>query len=106
MVAVQLICARIGLVCGVGLTGALRRHYPRWLLYAICVLLLAANIFNIGADLGGMADAVSMLTGIPAVVSVPAISAAVIVFTVYTRYVTFSKWVKWSTLVLFSYIAS
>jgi NRAMP (natural resistance-associated macrophage protein)-like metal ion transporter len=106
MIAVQLVCARIGMVCGVGLTGALRRHYPRWLLYAICVLLLVANIFNIGADLGGMADAVSMLTGIPKFVSVPALGAAIVVFTVYTSYVTFAKYVKWSTLVLFSYLIS
>src|SRR5262249_4429551 len=106
MVAAQLVPAGIGMGCGVGLPGALRRQYPRWLLYVVCVPLLVANIFNIGADLGGMADAVSLLTGTPAVLSVPAIGAAVIVFTVYTRYVTFSKWVKWSTLVLFSYIAS
>ncbi len=106
MIAVQLVCARIGMVCGVGLTGALRRHYPRWLLYAICVLLLVANIFNIGADLGGMADAVSMLTGVPAFVSVPLFGIAIIVFTTYTSYVTFAKYVKWSTLVLFSYILS
>ena len=106
MIAVQLVCARIGMVSGVGLTGALRRHYPRWLLYAICVLLLVANIFNIGADLGGMADAVSMLTGIPAFVSVPLLGVAIIIFTTYTSYVTFAKYVKWSTFVLFSYILS
>jgi NRAMP (natural resistance-associated macrophage protein)-like metal ion transporter len=106
MIAVQLVCARIGMVCGVGLTGALRRHYPRWLLYAICVLLLIANVFNIGADLSGMADAVAMLTGVPPFVSVPALGAAVIVFTIYTSYVTFAKYVKWSTLALFSYIVS
>jgi NRAMP (natural resistance-associated macrophage protein)-like metal ion transporter len=106
MIAVQLVCARIGMVCGVGLTGALRRHYPRWLLYAICVLLLVANIFNIGADLGAMADALSMLTGIPAWVSVPLFGVAIVVFTTYTSYVTFAKYVKWSTLVLFSYIFS
>src|SRR5581483_3418903 len=34
MVAVQLICARIGLVAGVGLTGACRRHYSRAMLVA------------------------------------------------------------------------
>ena len=106
MIAVQVVCARIGMVCGVGLTGALRRHYPRWLLYAICLLLLVANIFNIGADLSGMADAVAMLTGLPPFVSVPALGAAVVVFTVYASYVTFAKYVKWSTLVLFSYIVS
>ncbi len=106
MVAMQLICARIGMVAGVGLTGALRRHYPRWLLYAICLLLLSANIFNIGADLGGMGDAVAMLTGVPPLVSVPALGAAIVFFTIYTRYDTFAKYVKWTTLTLFSYIAS
>src|SRR5438876_11936681 len=48
MAAVQLICARIGLVSGRGLAGALRGHYPRGFLYAACLLLLVANVFNIG----------------------------------------------------------
>jgi len=106
MIAVQLVCARIGMVSGIGLTGALRRHYPRWLLYAICVLLLVANVFNIGADLAGMADAVSMLAGIPAFVSIPALGGAIVFFTIYARYVTFARYVKWSAFVLFSYIVS
>jgi NRAMP (natural resistance-associated macrophage protein)-like metal ion transporter len=106
MVAMQLVCARIGMVSGIGLTGALRRHYPRWLLYTICVLLLVANIFNIGADLGGMADAVLMLTGIPAFVSIPMLGGAIVFFTIYARYVTFARYVKWSAFVLFSYIVS
>ena len=106
MVAVQLVCARIGMVCGVGLTGALRRHYPRPLLYAICLLLLIANVFNIAADFGGMADAVAMLTGIPSLIAVPALGGAIVSFTIFTRYVTFAKYVKWSTLVLLSYLAA
>ena len=57
MAAVQLVCARIGLVTGHGLAGAVRRHYPRPFLYAACLLLLVANVFNITADLAGMADA-------------------------------------------------
>src|SRR5713226_4934948 len=57
MAGVQLICARIGLVTGRGLAGAVRRHYPRPFLYAACLLLLVANVFNIAADLAGMADA-------------------------------------------------
>src|SRR5262245_64201172 len=40
-IAVQLTCARIGLVSGVGLAGAIRGHYPRPSLYAACLLLLA-----------------------------------------------------------------
>src|SRR5436309_9471110 len=100
MVAVQLVCARIGMVTGIGLTGALRRHYPRWLLYAICVLLLSANIFNIGADLGGMADALALLSGAPHLFSVLLFGAAIVVFTIYSSYATFARYVKWATLVL------
>jgi NRAMP (natural resistance-associated macrophage protein)-like metal ion transporter len=106
MVAVQLVCARIGMVCGIGLTGALRRHYARPILWTVCVLLLGANVFNVGADLAAMADAVSMLTRVPPLVSVPLLGAAIITFTISTSYVTFAKWVKWSTLVLVGYIAS
>src|SRR2546429_316461 len=51
MAAVQLMCARIGLVTGRGLAGALRHHYPRPFLYAACLVLLVANVFNIAADL-------------------------------------------------------
>jgi len=106
MVAVQLVCARIGMVTGTGLTGALRRHYPRLLLYATCVVLLVANVFNIGADLGGMADAVTMLSGVPRLAPVLLFGGAIVVFTVYASYATFARYVKWTTLALFSYILS
>ncbi|MBI1962843.1 MAG: Nramp family divalent metal transporter [Candidatus Rokubacteria bacterium] len=105
-IAVQLICARIGLVSGRGLAGAVRRHYPRPFLYAACLLLLAANVFNIAADLGGMAEAVRMLTGLPALVSVPLFGAAILIGTVYTSYATFARHLKWLTAVLFAYIAA
>ncbi len=106
MVAVQLVCARIGMVCGIGLTGAIRRHYPQWLLTSICLVLLSANVFNIAADLAGMADAIAMLVAIPELVSVPLLGVAIIAFTIFSRYETFAKYVKWSTLVLLSYVAA
>ena len=106
MAAVQLICARIGLVTGRGLTGAVRRHYPRPFLYAACLLLLAANVFNIAADLAGMADAAQMLTGIPALVCVPLFGVAILVVTVYASYATLAGGLKWLTSVLFAYVAA
>jgi NRAMP (natural resistance-associated macrophage protein)-like metal ion transporter len=106
MVAVQLVCARIGMVSGVGLTGTLRRHYSRAILHGTCVLLLVANVFNIGADLGGMADAVTMLSGAPRLVPVLLFAGAIIAFTVYASYEAFAKYVKWITLTLFTYILS
>src|SRR5216117_4093228 len=83
MAAVQLICARIGLVTGRGLAGAVRRHYPRPFLYVACLLLLVANVFNIAADLAGMGDAAEMLTGVSSHLWVPAFGALLIAVTVY-----------------------
>ena len=66
MAAVQLMCARLGMVTGRGLGGVIRKRYPPWVLWLACLLLIVANVFNIGADLGGMGDAMHMVTGIPA----------------------------------------
>ena len=59
-----MIGARLGKVTGRGLAGVLRCNYPRWILWSACFLLIVANIFNIGADLGGMADVTKMMTGV------------------------------------------
>ena len=66
MAAVQLMCARLGMVTGCGLASVIRTRYPRWVLWFACGLVIVANVFNIGADLGGMADAMQMISGIPA----------------------------------------
>ena len=53
MAAVQLMCARLGMVTGRGLAAAVRIYYPRWVLWGACAILVVANVINIGADLGG-----------------------------------------------------
>jgi Mn2+/Fe2+ NRAMP family transporter len=58
-------CARLGMVTGEGLGGAIRMRYSAWVLWPACGLLLVANVFDIGADLGGMAKSKEMGTGIP-----------------------------------------
>src|SRR5216117_3099096 len=57
MTAVQLMCARLGVVTGLGLAGVIRRRYSRPVLWSACALLIVANVINIAADLGGMAEA-------------------------------------------------
>ncbi|HEY3189598.1 MAG TPA: divalent metal cation transporter, partial [Solirubrobacteraceae bacterium] len=106
MAAVQLVCARIGLVTGRGLAAAIRSYYPRPFLYVACLLLLVANVFNIAADLSGMAGVAHMLTGVPTVVSVPVIGLVVLLATIYTTYATFAQWLKWLTAVLFAYVVT
>jgi NRAMP (natural resistance-associated macrophage protein)-like metal ion transporter len=61
MAVVQEICARIGLATGRGLAANIKKHFPRWVLLTTAGLLLVANSFNIGADLGAMAKATQLL---------------------------------------------
>src|SRR5262249_56077301 len=102
----QVACAGIGLVTGRGLVGCVRRHYPRSFLCVACLLLLVANVFNIAADLGGMADVVTLLTGLPAVIFVPVVGAAIVAMTIWASYATVAAYLKWLTVVLFAYIVA
>ena len=65
MAAVQNICSRLGQVSGSGLAGILKEHYPRWVLYPAVALVVVANIVNVGADLGAIADAAGIIIGTP-----------------------------------------
>jgi NRAMP (natural resistance-associated macrophage protein)-like metal ion transporter len=105
MAAIQEISARIGRVTGQGIAGNIRTHYPRWLLRAIVGLLLAANIINLGADLGAMGAALRLLVGGPAglyVVGFATVCALLEIFVSYEHYVVFLKWISF---VLLSYVA-
>jgi NRAMP (natural resistance-associated macrophage protein)-like metal ion transporter len=104
MAAVQLMCARVGIVARSGLASVLRAHYPRWLLWVACGLLLIGNTVNIAADLGGMAAAASLLTGVPAVWFVPAFTFLILALLVFASYEGMTRVLKWLTLALFSYV--
>jgi NRAMP (natural resistance-associated macrophage protein)-like metal ion transporter len=106
MAAVQLMCARLGLVTGRGLAGVVRRYYSRWVLWAACVLLIVANVFNIGADLGGMAEATEMMTGIKSYYWTPLYTLLIISLLFFSTYRQFARIFKWLTMVLFAYIAA
>jgi NRAMP (natural resistance-associated macrophage protein)-like metal ion transporter len=104
MVSVQLMCARLGMVSGLGLAGVIRRQYPRWVLWGACSLLIFANVVNIGADLGGMADATEMVTGVNSLVWTPIYAILIISLLFWTSYRFIAKVFKWLTLVLFAYV--
>jgi len=54
MAAIQQMCARIGLVTSQGLTGTLKKHYSKAVLYLMLLFSLPAIVMNIGADIAGM----------------------------------------------------
>ena len=104
MAAVQMMCARIGLVTGEGLVGALRQKYPRWLLATAAGALFIANTINVGADLGGMADAAHLLTGVPTFLWVLAFGIGITVATIRLRYASIARTLKWLALILVVYV--
>ena len=104
MAAVQMMCARIGMVSGYGLAEALRKKFSKPVVAAAALALLAANIINIGADLAGMADAAQMLTGLNSHVYVVVFGLGISAATVWLRYSQIANTLKWLALFLFAYI--
>ncbi len=104
MVAVQMMCGRLGMVTGRGLAGVVRRQYSKWVLWGACALLIVANVVNIAADLGGMAGATQMITGVSAFLWTPLYTAIIIAFLFWSSYRQIARIFKWTTLVLLAYV--
>ena len=105
MAVIQAISARIGCVTGRGIASNLRRHYSPWVLRAVIVLLLVANIINLGADLGAMGAALDLLIGGPGQLYTLLFGVVCIVLEVWLSYPRYAAILKWTTLSLFSYVA-
>src|ERR1700722_3713373 len=104
MAAIQEVCGRIGRVTGCGLAANLRKNYPKPVLFSVLLLMSAANVFNLGADIGAMGASVALLlpgTGILFAVIFGVVSLLAVLFIPYT---TYAKYLKWLTLSLFAYV--
>jgi NRAMP (natural resistance-associated macrophage protein)-like metal ion transporter len=107
MAAVQLVCAKIGLVTGRGLAGVLRKHYPRRVLYGAVIALFVANTINVGADLAAIAAAINLLVpALPIAPLVLPIALGILALQIWGSYRLIAKVFKWLTLALFAYIGS
>jgi NRAMP (natural resistance-associated macrophage protein)-like metal ion transporter len=106
MVVIQEISGRIGRTTGMGIAGNICKHYPNWLLQTIVVLLFAANILNIGADLGAMADASALLVGGPQLAYVVAFGVLCGLLEIFMKYSRYVGVLKWLTLALFAYFGT
>ena len=106
MVSVQLMCARLGMVTGKGLAGAIRIRYSPWVLWGACSLLVVANVINIGADLAGMAEATALVTGLSHRALIPAYGVVIVLLLFFSSYRQIARVFKWLTLVLFAYVGA
>ncbi|MES2416525.1 MAG: Nramp family divalent metal transporter [Patescibacteria group bacterium] len=107
MVVVQEMCARIGLVTGKGLTTNIKENYSKKVLYFCGLLLLFANTFNIGADLGAMAQGVQLIfPSFDFTILIIFFAVFSLCFQIFVPYKTYAKFLKYLTFALFSYIFS
>ncbi len=104
MTAIQEICARIALQTGGGLADALRKHYPKPVLYFCVALLFIANTINLGADLGAMAASAQLLLGVPYLVWLVAITLLSVILEIFVDYKRYARVLRYLTLSLFAYL--
>jgi NRAMP (natural resistance-associated macrophage protein)-like metal ion transporter len=104
MAGVQNICSRLGQVSGMGLAGILKEHYPRWVLYPAVALVVIANVVNVGADLGAIADAAGIIIGTPVPWLVVPIALALLAMQILANYRLIERIFKYLTIALLAYV--
>lgn len=106
MAAIQEIAARIGCVTGQGIAKNVKQHYSRTLLAVIVLVLLVANVINIGADIAAMGDCATLLLGGPMQAWVLLVAVVSVGLEIWLSYARYASVLKWLTLTLFAYVAT
>ena len=104
MAAIQQMCARIGLVTSQGLTGTLKKHYSKPILYVMLVFSTPAIVMNIGADIAAIGSALNLLIPLPVMVLSTISVVIILALEIFVGYHTYSKYLKLLALTLISYV--
>ena len=105
MAAIQQMCAKIGLVTSLGLTGALKKHYPRPVLYLMLLFSFPAIVMNIGADIAGMGAVGNLLfPSIDATFFSVFFTMLLLVLIIYLPYLKIAATLKYLCIVLLVYL--
>ena len=106
MSVVQFLCAKIGMVSGMGLAAVLRQHYSRWLLYPAVFSLVIANTINAGTDIGAIATGINLIVPVPVGYLIVPATLLIVAVQFWGSYRLIVRVFKWLTLTLFAYIAA
>lgn len=106
MLAIQEVCARIGIITNKGLAGVLQKHYKKKIVFLVVLLLIIANIANIGADLGAMAASLAMLMPVNIYMAAIFFAALSIIVEVFVGYHVYVKFLKWLTVSVLAYVVT
>ena len=105
MAAIQEMCARIGIVTSEGLTGTLKKHYPRPILYLMLLFSFPAIVLNIGADIAGMGAVGNLLfPTIDATFFSVVFTIILLVAIIYLPYQKLAAALKYLCIVLLVYV--
>ena len=106
MVAIQLVSAQIGRVTGKGLAANAMELAPRWIILGLVFLLVAANTFNIAADIAAMGESLSLVIGGLNHEHALIFASASTLLQVFVPYHRYAPVLKFMTLTLFAYVAT
>jgi NRAMP (natural resistance-associated macrophage protein)-like metal ion transporter len=104
MIAIQLVSARIGRVTGKGLAANVVEIAPRWMVLALISLLVAANTFNIAADIAAMGEALTLVIGGLVHEHALIFAALSVLLQVFIPYRQYAPMLKVLTLALLAYV--
>jgi NRAMP (natural resistance-associated macrophage protein)-like metal ion transporter len=105
MAAIQQMCARIGIITSLGLTGTLKKNYPKPILYLMLVFSFPAIVMNIGADIAGMGAVGNLLfPSIEATYFSVLFTLLLLILIVYLPYQKIAAILKYLCIVLLVYL--
>ena len=102
--AVVELAARLGLVTDKGLAAVVRERFPRVVVYPVLLLVVVANSFNVGADLGSMGASLRLLLPVPQLLGVVAFAVVITLLEVRVPYHRYARILRWLALSLGAYI--
>ena len=103
LVAVSEAAGRIGFATGKGLGAVMRQQYALPVVRGVILLLLAANVITIGADIGAVASAVQLVVPVPTPLLTVTFTVVVLALEIGLSYKRYSSVLKWLTLALLAY---
>lgn len=105
MITIQKMCARIGIVTKSGLTGIIKRNYPKPILLLLVLFSFPSIILNIGANLAGMGAVANMLIpGVPPFAFALFFTVTITILVIRLNYQKIASVLKWLCLVLCCYL--
>ena len=105
IIAIQEMCARIGIATGGGLAYAIKKKYSNKVVYPIISLLFIANTINIGADIGAMIASLKLLfPQFPSIIASISFVIAILLLEIVIPYKQYAKILRLFALFLLAYV--